>query len=163
MPLFIACANGPVNKEIVRQGNEKVLRARLHDAEFFFHEDIKTALEDKVEKLEKVVHMEGLGTIYDKVKRLVALSGYLADVLGLTERQKETAERAAYLSKADLVTDMVFEFPELQGIMGGYYARISKENKEVCRAIRDHYMPRFSGDKVPASKPGAIWRFRQNR
>ncbi|MFW0967072.1 MAG: glycine--tRNA ligase subunit beta [Thermacetogeniaceae bacterium] len=156
MPLFIACANGPVNKEIVRQGNEKVLRARLHDAEFFFHEDIKTALEDKVEKLEKVVHMEGLGTIYDKVKRLVALSGYLADVLGLTERQKEVAERAAYLSKADLVTDMVFEFPELQGIMGGYYARISKENKEVCRAIREHYMPRFSGDKVPASKPGAI-------
>ncbi|MFY9271709.1 MAG: glycine--tRNA ligase subunit beta [Thermacetogeniaceae bacterium] len=156
MPLFIACANGPVNKEIVRQGNEKVLRARLHDAEFFFHEDIKTALEDKVEKLKKVVHMEGLGTIYDKVQRLVALSGYLAGILGLTERQKEAAERAAYLSKADLVTDMVFEFPELQGIMGGYYARISKEDKEVCRAIRDHYMPRFSGDKVPASKPGAV-------
>lgn len=156
LPQFIACANGPVKKELVRQGNEKVLRARLADAEFFFQEDVKTPLEDKVEQLKKVVHLEGLGTIYDKVNRLVKLSGYLSGVLALTEHQKEAAERAAYLSKADLVTDMVFEFPELQGIMGGYYARISKEDKDVCRAIRDHYRPRFSGDRVPGTKPGAV-------
>lgn len=153
---FIACANGPVNKELVRRGNEKVLRARLQDAEFFFLEDLKTPLEENVEKLKKVVHMEGLGTVYDKVQRLVSISRHLSHVLGLTENQREVAERAAYLSKADLVTSVVFEFPELQGIMGGYYAKVSQENKDVCRAIRDHYMPRFAGDKVPISKPAAV-------
>ncbi|MGB4504519.1 MAG: glycine--tRNA ligase subunit beta, partial [Syntrophaceticus sp.] len=150
------CANGPVDKDLVRRGNEKVLRARLQDAEFFFEEDIKTPLEERVEELKKVVHLEGLGTIYDKVERLVLLSRYLSNALGLTEHQKEVAERAAYLSKADLVTSMVFEFPELQGIMGGYYARVSRESKDVCRAIRDHYKPRTAGDKVPTTKPGAV-------
>ena len=156
LPRFIACANGPVNKDLVCRGNEKVLRARLQDAEFFFQEDLKTPLEEKVEQLKKVVHLEGLGTVYDKVQRLVHLSQHLSNALALTERQGEVAERAAYLSKADLVTSMVFEFPELQGIMGGYYARVSREDKDVCRAIRDHYKPRSAGDKVPLTKPGAV-------
>ena len=156
LPLFIACANGPIDREVVRQGNEKVLRARLQDAEFFFQEDIKQPLEERVEELKKVVHMEGLGSVYDKVERLVVLSRYLSQALGLAEQQRETAERAAYLSKADLVTSMVFEFAELQGVMGGYYAMASGENKGVCRAIRDHYKPRTAGDEVPAEIPGAV-------
>lgn len=156
LPRFIACANGPVNKDLVRRGNEKVLRARLQDAEFFFQEDVKTPLEERVGQLKKVVHLEGLGTVYDKVQRLVHLSRHLSRALGLTERQGEVAERAAYLCKADLVTSMVFEFPELQGIMGGYYAKASREDKDVCRAIRDHYKPRFAGDKVPLTKPAAV-------
>lgn len=156
LPKFIACANGPVKRDLVRQGNEKVLQARLQDAEFFFQDDLKTPLEEKVEQLKKVVHLEGLGSIYDKVERLVLLSRYLSGALRLTKRQGEVSERAAYLSKADLVTSMVFEFTELQGIMGGYYARVNKENKDVCRAIRDHYRPRFAGDKVPGSKPGSV-------
>jgi glycyl-tRNA synthetase beta chain len=156
LPLFIACANGPIDREIVRPGNEKVLRARLQDAEFFFQEDIKQPLEERVEELKKVVHMEGLGSVHDKVERLVLLSRYLSQALGLTEQQRETAERAAYLSKADLVTSMVFEFAELQGIMGGYYAMAGGENKDVCRAIRDHYKPRSAGDDVPAEVAGAV-------
>lgn len=156
LPLFIACANGPIDREVVRQGNEKVLKARLQDAEFFFQEDIKQPLEERVVELKKVVHMEGLGSVHDKVERLVDLSRCLAQALGLTEQQRETAERAAYLSKADLVTNMVFEFAELQGIMGGYYAMASGESKGVCRAIRDHYKPRAAGDEVPAEISGAV-------
>jgi glycyl-tRNA synthetase beta chain len=156
IPRFIACANGPVDKDLVRRGNEKVLRARLQDAEFFFQEDLKTPLEARVQQLKKVVHLEGLGTVYDKTERIVRLSNYLSASLALTEHQKKVAERAAYLSKADLVSSMVFEFPELQGIMGGYYARASREDKDVCRAIRDHYKPRFAGDKAPVAKPGAV-------
>lgn len=156
LPKFIAFANGPVDRDLVRRGNEKVLRARLQDAEFFYQEDLRTPLEGKVEKLKKVVYLEGLGTVYDRVQRLVSLSRYLSGVLGLTERQGENAERAAYLAKADLVTSMVFEFPELQGIMGGYYARAGGEREEVCRAIREHYRPRFAGDELPETKPGAV-------
>jgi glycyl-tRNA synthetase beta chain len=156
LPRFIAFANGPVDRELVRRGNEKVLRARLQDAEFFYQEDLRTPLEKKIEKLKKVVYLEGLGTVYDRVQRLVSLSRYLCGVLGLTELQREAAERAAYLSKADLVTSMVFEFPELQGIMGGYYARAGGEREEVCRAIEEHYRPRFAGDELPQTKPGAV-------
>jgi glycyl-tRNA synthetase beta chain len=156
LPKFITFANGPVDRNLVQVGNEKVLCARLKDAEFFYQEDLKIPLEEMVEKLKKVVHLEGLGTVYDRVQRMVAVSGYLARVLGLTEQERKTAERAAYLAKADLVTNMVFEFPELQGIMGEYYALASKESKEVGQAIREHYQPRFAGDELPETKPGAV-------
>jgi glycyl-tRNA synthetase beta chain len=157
LPKFITFCNGPVEDlELVREGNEKVLRARLQDAEFFYEEDLKTPLADKVEKLREIVFLEGLGTIYDKVGRLVALSRYLGELLGFAEAEIRAAERAALLSKADLVTNMVYEFPELQGIMGGEYARASGEPEDVCQAIREHYCPRFSGDQVPQTKLGAV-------
>ncbi|HHW41200.1 MAG TPA: glycine--tRNA ligase subunit beta [Syntrophomonadaceae bacterium] len=157
LPRFIAFANGPVaNKKLVTEGNEKVLRARLQDAEFFYEEDLKTPLEAKVEKLKRIVFLEGLGTIYEKVERLVKLSEYLGEALKLTANQRAIANRAAFLAKADLVTNMVYEFPELQGIMGDAYARASNEKKEVAQAIREHYQPRFAGDEVPRSKPGAV-------
>lgn len=157
LPKFIGFANGPVaDLDLVREGNEKVLRARLQDAEFFYEEDLKTPLEASVEKLKTVVFLEGLGTIYDKVQRLVVLSRYLGSVLKLTENQRLTAERAAFLAKADLATNMVYEFPELQGVVGAEYARVRGERKEVCQAIREHYQPRFSGDEVPETKPGAV-------
>lgn len=157
LPRFVAFANGPVSDpKLVTAGNEKVLRARLQDAEFFYEEDLKTPLESQVERLKSIVFLEGLGTVFDKVQRLVSLSGYLSGVLRLTENQQATAERAAYLAKADLVTNMVFEFPELQGIIGDAYARAGKEKKEVGQAIREHYRPRFAGDELPRSKPGAV-------
>lgn len=157
LPKFIAFANGPVgDKRLVTEGNEKVLRARLRDAEFFYEEDLKTPLAARVEKLKGIVFMEDLGTLYDKTERLISLSRYLGDVLKLTPNQRAIAERAAYLAKADLVTNMVYEFPELQGIMGEAYARASDERKEVGQAIREHYLPRFAGDELPRSKPGAV-------
>lgn len=157
LPKFIVFCNGPVrDPDLVREGNEKVLRARLQDAEFFYEEDLKTPLADRVEKLKTIVFLEGLGTVYDKVQRLVALSRYLGEALRLTERQREVAERAALLAKADLLTNMVYEFPELQGIMGAEYAAAGGENKGVCQAIREHYHPRFAGDEPPRTKPGAV-------
>ncbi|HAA89127.1 MAG: Glycine--tRNA ligase beta subunit [Thermoanaerobacterales bacterium 50_218] len=157
LPRFITFCNGPVEDlDLVREGNEKVLRARLQDAEFFYEEDLKTPISDKVEKLKEIVFLEGLGTIYDKVGRLVVLSKYLGEVLGFAETEIRAAERAAFLAKADLVTSMVYEFPELQGIMGGEYARASGEPEEVCQAIREHYCPRFSGDQLPQTKLGAV-------
>ncbi|MGB9792278.1 MAG: glycine--tRNA ligase subunit beta [Thermacetogeniaceae bacterium] len=157
LPKFIAFANGPVgDKKLVTEGNEKVLRARLRDAEFFYEEDLKTPLEARVERLKGIVFLEGLGTLYDKTERLISLSRYLGDVLKLTPNQRAVAERAAYLAKTDLVTNMVYEFPELQGIMGEAYARASNEKREVGQAIREHYLPRFAGDELPRSKPGAV-------
>lgn len=157
LPKFIAFANGPVgNKKLVTEGNEKVLRARLRDAEFFYEEDLKTPLEAKVEKLKGIVFLEGLGTLYEKTERLIRLSEYLGEVLKLTPNQQAITSRAAYLAKADLVTSMVYEFPELQGIMGDAYARAGSEKKEVGQAIREHYQPRFAGDELPRSRPGAV-------
>jgi len=156
LPRFLAFANGPVNPDLVRTGNEKVLRARLYDAEFFWHEDLKSPLGQKVEKLRQVVFLEGLGTIYDKTQRLLELARYLGGQLQLTARQRQDAERAALLAKADLVTSMVYEFTELQGIMGAAYAAVDQERSGVCQAIREHYQPRHAGDEPPASKPGMV-------
>ncbi|MDH7576932.1 MAG: glycine--tRNA ligase subunit beta [Bacillota bacterium] len=157
LPKFIVFCNGPVkDPDLVREGNEKVLRARLQDAEFFYEEDLKTPFEARVEKLKTIVFLEGLGSIYDKVERLVALSRYLGKALNLTEKQRAASERAAFLAKADLVTSMVYEFPELQGIMGAEYARAGGEKKDICQAIREHYQPRFAGDTLPRTKPGAV-------
>ncbi len=156
LPRFLAFANGPVNPDLVRSGNEKVLRARLYDAEFFYQEDIKSPLADKVERLREIVFLEGLGTIYDKAQRIQLLTHYLGNALKLTAKQRQDAERAALLAKADLVTSMVYEFPELQGVMGAAYAAVDKEKNEVCQAIREHYQPRFAGDEPPAGNPGAL-------
>jgi len=157
LPKFVFFCNGPVrDPDLVREGNEKVLRARLQDAEFFYEEDLKTPLAARVEKLKSIVFLEGLGTIYDKAARLVALSRYLGSALKLTEKQRAAAERGAFLAKADLVTSMVYEFPELQGIMGAEYAGAGGEKKDVCQAIREHYRPRFAGDALPKTKPGAV-------
>jgi glycyl-tRNA synthetase beta chain len=156
LPRFLAFANGPVNPDLVRAGNEKVLRARLFDAEFFYNEDLKTPLEQKVDRLQQIVFMEGLGTVRDKVQRLLKLTRYLGGLFKLTAKQRRDAERAALLAKADLVTSMVYEFPELQGIMGGAYAAADQESREVCQAIREHYQPRYAGDEPPAGKPGAV-------
>jgi len=156
LPRFLAFANGPVNQDLVRAGNEKVLRARLFDAEFFWHEDLKSPLAQKVEKLRQIIFLEGLGTIYDKTQRILQLTGYLGRLLRLAPEQQQDAERAALLAKADLVTDMVYEFPELQGIMGAAYAAMDEEKDMVCQAIREHYQPRHAGDEPPASKLGGV-------
>ena len=156
LPRFLAFANGPVDQALVQAGNEKVLRARLYDAEFFYQEDMKSPLAQKVEKLQQIVFLEGLGTIYDKTQRLLNLARYLGSQLKLSAGQRQDAERAALLAKADLVTSMVYEFPELQGIMGAAYAAVNQERDEVCRAIREHYQPRYAGDDLPGSKPGAV-------
>lgn len=157
LPLFITIRNGgKEHLETVQHGNERVLRARLEDAQFFFDEDRKKTLEQHGEKLKTVVFQDGLGTIYDKVLRLEVLAGYIADAIGANEQDKKDAVRAAKLAKADLVTGMVTEFTELQGVMGREYALLDGETKAVAQAIDEHYMPRFAGDSQPASVAGRI-------
>lgn len=157
LPLFITIRNGgKEHLETVQHGNERVLRARLEDAQFFFDEDRKKTLEQHGEKLKTVVFQDGLGTIYDKTLRLEVLAGYIADAIGANEQDKKDAVRAAKLAKADLVTGMVTEFTELQGVMGREYALLDGETKAVAQAIDEHYMPRFAGDSQPASVAGRI-------
>lgn len=157
LPLFITIRNGgKEHLETVQHGNERVLRARLEDAQFFFDEDRKKTLEQHGEKLKTVVFQDGLGTIYDKALRLEVLAGYIADAIGANEQDKKDAVRAAKLAKADLVTGMVTEFTELQGVMGREYALLDGETKAVAQAIDEHYMPRFAGDSQPASVVGRI-------
>ena len=157
LPLFITIRNGGSDfLETVQHGNERVLRARLEDAQFFFDEDRKKSLEEHGDKLKTVVFQDGLGSIYDKAQRLEALAAYIADELQVSEQEKADAVRAAKLAKADLVTGMVTEFTELQGIMGREYALLDGENAAVAQAIDEHYMPRFAGDAQPASVAGRI-------
>ena len=153
-PFFVAVNNTYKEglKTFVR-GHERVLRARLEDARFFFEEDRKVSLEQRVEELKGVVFHAKLGTSYEKVQRIVRLSEYLAGVVGAPA---ETAKRAAYLCKADLVSEMVGEFPSLQGVMGRIYARLAGEPAEVCEAIYEHYLPRFSEDALPPGNIGAV-------
>ena len=155
LPYFITISNvqpGPDGE--ILHGNERVLRARLQDARFFFDEDRKKRLEDFVELLKDVTFQKSLGTSYEKVNRIVALTEFLATEV--CPEQIKQASRAAWLCKADLVTQMVYEFPELQGIMGGYYADHSGEDPEVGLAIKEHYRPAFSGDSPPSSPVGSI-------
>lgn len=155
-PKFIGVRNGADNHlDNVVAGNEKVLEARLSDAKFFFDEDVQTKLTDNLEKLEGVVFHEKLGSIGDKVKRIQTLAGKLVETLGHGDR-KETALRTALLAKTDLVSQMVYEFPELQGIMGEKYALAQGEEHVVASGIREHYKPRFSGDTVPSTVEGTV-------
>lgn len=157
LPLFITVRNGnSEHLDIVQHGNERVLRARLADAQFFFDEDRKQPLEAFLEKLKTVVFQDGLGTIYDKTQRLEELAGFLGEAVGADAEAVKTAKRAAKLAKADLVTGMVCEFTELQGIMGREYALLDGETKETAQAVYEHYMPRFAGDAQPSTVPGLL-------
>jgi glycyl-tRNA synthetase beta chain len=151
LPAFIAVSNlKPAARGLaaIRSGYERVVRARLDDANFYFEQDQRERLGDRVDRLKGVVFQERLGTVYEKVERLVLLAGSLAPVFGV---DRPAAERAARLCKADLTTGMVREFPELQGIMGREYARRQHEPDAVAEAIGEHYRPRFAGDGLPAS------------
>jgi len=153
---FIAVNNTDTkDPKVVISGHERVLRARLADAEFFYVEDQKKSLVKMVEELKNVLFQAKLGTSYEKVMRFQALGLFIADLLGKTS-QKKMVERASFLCKADLVSEMVGEFATLQGVMGREYARISGEPEEVSEAIFEHYLPRFAGDDLPSSDIGAV-------
>jgi glycyl-tRNA synthetase beta chain len=157
MARFIAIRNGgQEHLGVVKAGNERVLEARLSDARFFFDEDVKEPLEAKVEQLKAVVFQDALGTVYQKLLRIKELTSFLSDTLGLSPQAKTAAERAAYLAKADLVSSMVIEFPELQGIMGYYYALHQNETKEVATAIKEHYQPRYAEDGLPTTAAATV-------
>ncbi|WP_324670210.1 glycine--tRNA ligase subunit beta [Geochorda subterranea] len=157
LPAFVVVANGPhIHEALVREGNERVLEARLADARFFWREDRKQPLGSRVEQLRGVVFHERLGSMHDKVQRLVELVRYLSGRFELAPADAAAAERAAALSKADLVTHMVYEFPELQGIMGREYARASGEPEAVAVALAEQYQPRGAGDELPATPAGAV-------
>ena len=154
LPCFIAVANiESKSPDIIRLGNQRVISPRLSDAEFFWQRDNETTLADLSPKLTDVVFQQKLGSLADKSERITSLAIYMADLLGA---DSALAARAASLSKCDLLTDMVGEFPELQGVMGRYYAINNGEEKEVATALDEQYMPRFAGDQIPQSKTGQI-------
>lgn len=153
---FITVRNGgSEHLDIVTHGNERVLRARLSDAEFFFNEDRATKLEDRLEKLKTVSFQEGLGNMYDKSERLVKMAEMLRFAIN-TPVDEEELRRCALLCKTDLVTGMVIEFTELQGVMGREYALLDGEKPEVATGIFEHYLPRFAGDALPETTIGRI-------
>ncbi len=155
MPCFVGISNNRFHPNI-RKGYAKVLHARLADGRFFYSEDCKEPLESYVEKLKNVIFLESLGSVDQKRLRLVELTGKLGAALNLPPNQAEKARRVAHLCKADLVTRMVKEFPELQGVMGREYARLSGEKEEIAVGIYEHYQPRFNGDKMPSAIEGAL-------
>ncbi|WP_084786852.1 glycine--tRNA ligase subunit beta [Bacillus tuaregi] len=157
LPYFVTVRNGGEEfLENVARGNEKVLRARLSDADFFYREDQKMPIDQALTKLKSIVYHEEIGTLADKVARVRRLTNLLSDKLHYAAEQKENADRAAEICKFDLVTNMVYEFPELQGYMGEKYARQKGESEEVSLAINEHYMPRNADDQVPSTEVGAV-------
>ncbi|WP_375171363.1 glycine--tRNA ligase subunit beta [Marinobacter sp.] len=152
LPLFITVANiDSKDPAQVISGNEKVIRPRLSDAAFFYETDRKSRLEDRIDRLKPIVFQEKLGSIYDKSVRVAALASKIADAIG---SDPALAERAAMLAKTDLVTEMVLEFTDLQGIMGQYYASHDGEAADVAKALNEQYMPRFAGDDLPTTLTG---------
>ncbi len=152
---FIIVSNGdPAYSGNIIEGNERVVAARLYDAKFFYDEDRKQALDKYVPRLNEVVFQETLGTMLDKTTRVVKMTARLVSDADLFVDQARDIARAAYLSKADLVTNAVIEFTSVQGVMGSYYALASGENERVARAIAEHYKPRFAGDSIPADEVG---------
>ncbi len=152
LPLFITVANLESRDPAqVVAGNEKVIRPRLADAAFFYETDRKTRLEDRIDRLKPIVFQEKLGSIYDKSVRVAALAKRIAEAIG---SDPALAERAAMLAKTDLVTEMVLEFTDLQGIMGQYYAQHDGEPADVAKALNEQYMPRFAGDDLPTTLTG---------
>jgi glycyl-tRNA synthetase beta chain len=157
MPCFIAVNNTCAkDMDVVRNGHERVLRARLNDARFFYRADLEKPLEASIEKLKGVLFQAKLGTMYDKTLRIQHLAGTLASMSGLDAETRELVLRAAWLCKADLVTQMVVEFPKLQGTMGKVYALQSGEAKAVAQAIEEHYRPTASGGELAKSLVGAL-------
>jgi glycyl-tRNA synthetase beta chain len=155
LPHFVCISNiQPKSREVVVKGNEKVLKARLSDAAFFFEDDLKIPLEKRVEQLKKVVFQAKLGTSYEKVMRFKQLALWMTE--RIDPKLREAVERTSHLCKADLVTGMVGEFPKLQGIVGKEYARLTKERPEVAEAIYEHYLPGFAGDRLPSGPIGDI-------
>jgi glycyl-tRNA synthetase beta chain len=156
MNSFVGVANNrAVDMKTIREGNERVLRARLEDAAFFWAEDRKHSLGENVERLKSIVYQEKLGSVYDKVMETQKLAIWLCEELKVPELTK-LVERAAFLSKADLVSHMVYEFPELQGVMGREYARIDGEDPRVALALYEQYLPKSASDSVPSDNVGAI-------
>lgn len=154
---FIVVSNGdPACAETIVDGNERVVRARLYDAKFFYDEDLKQPLESYVDHLGEVVFQEKLGTMLDKTNRIQRLADHLAEDAGLAGQDLSDVERAARLCKADLVTSTVVEFTSVQGVMGSYYAAASGETAQVAQAIEQHYRPRFAGDEAPDTVVGKI-------
>lgn len=157
MPKFVTVRNGNAEHlDIVQEGNEKVLEARLADAKFFYDEDLKIKLEDNVEKLKTIVFQEKLGTIYDKMLRVREGAAVITDLLQMGFDVKERAMRAAYLAKADLVSNVVYEFPELQGLMGEKYAFAQGEHPLTTKAISEHYLPKNADGEIPVTFEGLI-------
>ena len=153
---FVGVSNNLVaDMGIIREGNERVLRARLEDAAFFWDEDRKKPLATNVERLKNVTYQEKLGSVYDKVMKTQKLALWLCDKLGMGDI-RTLVERAAYLSKADLLTSMVFEFTELQGVMGEAYARCNGEDPRVSLALREQYLPQMAGGETPSDDVGAV-------
>ena len=157
MPKFITVRNGDSQYlDVVQAGNEKVLVARLDDAKFFYTEDLKVNLHDNIPKLKTIIFQEKLGTVYDKTQRVKKGVENIADLLKVGFEVKERASLAVDLCKADLVSNVVYEFPELQGIMGEKYAFAQGEHPLVAKAISEHYLPRFAGDEIPLTFEGLI-------
>lgn len=157
LPHFISARNGDyVKLDNVIRGNQKVLTARLEDAEFFYNEDKKMSIEQYVEKLKSVTFHEKIGSIYEKMQRVQVIARILGESVGLSTEELADLQRAAEIYKFDLVTNMVGEFPELQGIMGEKYARLNGEKPAVARAIKEHYMPTSSEGELPESAIGAV-------
>ncbi len=157
MPYFIGVRNGDTRHlEIVRRGNEAVLKARFADADYFFATDLKKPLEEYLPKLGGLTFQEKLGSMLDKVARLEKLVPWLCQRLGLSDEETRKASRATYLCKADLATQMVIELTDLQGIIGRHYALHWGEEPEIAEAIFDHYLPRFAGDSLPRTIIGTV-------
>ncbi|MFN5065613.1 MAG: glycine--tRNA ligase subunit beta [Aphanizomenon sp.] len=157
LPNFLTISNGnPAKADVIAVGNERVIRARLADARFFCASDLSKPLESFLPQLEKVTFQEDLGSVRAKVDRVVKIAETISEQLHLGKEQRQKVERAALLCKADLVTQMVFEFPELQGIMGERYAVESGEDPEVARAIMEHYLPAAAGDILPSTLSGQV-------
>ena len=157
LPMFLTVRNGSDHSiEVVQAGNERVLRARLDDAKFFFNEDRKKPLIDRQDGLTKIVFQEGLGNLADKTERLLTLGRVFGEECGLHEDAAVVLERATELAKTDLTTGMVTEFTELQGVMGKEYALLDGESPEVAEAIFEQYLPRFAGDVLPQTEAGKV-------
>ncbi len=157
MPYFIAVRNGGTEHlDVVRRGNEGVLRARYADADYFFKVDTEKPLEGFLPRLDTLLFQEQLGSMLDKTRRLEQLVVAIGGALGLSEGELETVRRAAHLCKADLATQMVIELTSLQGVMGREYARHSGESEAVATAIYEHYLPRFAGDQLPTTRLGLV-------
>ncbi len=157
LPSFLCISNGlPSAKQVIKLGNERVLKARLADAEFFVKSDLLTTSHDRSTKLNTVTFAEGLGTLFDRVKRITWLAAKSIDLLNMSDTLAQHTFRAATFCKHDLVSQIVSEFPELQGIMGGKYLLAEGESREVSLAVLEHYLPRGSGDALPKSPAGAV-------
>lgn len=157
LPHFIAVRNGGEDHlDIVRQGNQEVIRARFADADFFYREDTEKPLEEFLPRLATLTFQEHLGSMLDKTHRIEQLVVQIGEMIGLTSRETSIAQRAAHLCKADLATQMVIEMTSLQGVMGREYALRSGEDPAVGEAIFEHYLPRFAGDALPQTGPGLV-------